>query len=287
MPVAASAAFVAAEFGGDDVNQLRELVHRPVAVGWLDETTRGERISARRYREAMRPFGLGDELRSALISAGSCWGLLCLHRSEPGAGFTAREAALLGAVSPYVAQALRISLLLEQTAVSDEWNGPGVLILNPDGALRTSTAAGSYLLEQLAALDAPRSLPLPTVVAAVVEQLRLPRERGTVVARARARTNQGQWLTVHAARLDDLDRSIAVIVEPTQPAELAPLLIAGYGLTAREGEVARALILGSSRKLIASNLHVSVFTVNDHVKAVFAKTDVSSAGQLRMRIFGG
>jgi DNA-binding CsgD family transcriptional regulator/GAF domain-containing protein len=287
MPGEASAAFVAAEFGDDDVNQLRDLVNRPAPIGWLDQATRGDRMSAKRYREAMRPFGLGDELRCALVSADSCWGLLCLHRGETDPAFTGSEAALLARLSPYVAQALRTSLLLEQSSVASAGSGPGVLVLSPAGELRASTLAGSQLLEQLAELDAPRSARLPTVVAGVVERLRSGTGHRPVVARARALTRQGQWLTVHASRLDDKDASIAVIVEPTQPAELAPLLIAAYCLTPREAEVARALMLGSSRQLIASHLRLSPFTVNDHVRAVFTKTDVSSAGQLRMKIFRG
>lgn len=285
MPPEASAAFVATEFGRDDVNQLRWLVRTPSPVGWLDEATHGQRTVARRYREAMRPYGLGDELRAALLTAGTCWGLLCLHRGHGRVGFTAREAALLAVVAPHVASALRRAMIMEQTAVSDSWNGPGVIVLEPDGTLRTSTAAGSHWLEQLAELDQPRSSRLPTVVAGVVERLKSQAGAGLGVARARTRTPAGQWLTVHAAQFDDALGSVAVIVEPTGPAELAPLLITAYGLTRREAEVTRALLVGTPRKAIATQLHLSLFTVNDHIKRVFDKTGVSSAGQLRMQVF--
>ena len=79
MPLEASPAFVRCELGDDDVNQLRQLVLTPTPIGWLDEATHGDRAAARRYREAMAPFGLGDELRVALMTEGTCWGLLCLH----------------------------------------------------------------------------------------------------------------------------------------------------------------------------------------------------------------
>ena len=158
-------------------------------------------------------------------------------------------------------------------------------MLEPDGTLRTSTASGTYWLEQLADLDRPRAQRLPTVVAGVVKALGSPTDRGTSLIRARTRSPRGQWLTVHAAQLDDLQGSVAVIVEPTHPAELAPLLIAAYGLTSREAQVARALLVGQPRKAIASDLHLSLFTVNDHVKSVFTKTGVSTAGQLRMQVF--
>ena len=104
-------------------------------------------------------------------------------------------------------------------------------------------------------------------------------------ASARVHAPSGQWLTVHASRLDDVERSVAVVVEPTSPVALAPLVIAAYGLTAREGEVTRRLLTGLARKTIASELRISMHTVNDHVKAVFDKTGASSAGELRARVF--
>jgi DNA-binding CsgD family transcriptional regulator len=67
---------------------------------------------------------------------------------------------------------------------------------------------------------------------------------------------------------------------------VAPLLLAASGLTGREAEVARALLVGDSRRAIASALRLSRFTVHDHVKAGYDKTRASSAGQLRMRLFG-
>lgn len=97
----------------------------------------------------------------------------------------------------------------------------------------------------------------------------------------------GQWLTVHASWLDDAERSVAVVVELTSPVALAPLLIAAHGLTARESEVTRRLLTGLSRKTIASELRISIHTVNDHVKAVFDKTGASSAGLSRAGIDGG
>ena len=79
--------------------------------------------------------------------------------------------------------------------------------------------------------------------------------------------------------------SVVVVIEPTSPTALAPLVVAAYGLTARESEVTRRLLTGLARKTIASELRISLHTVNDHVKRVFDKTGVSSAGELRARVF--
>jgi DNA-binding NarL/FixJ family response regulator len=172
---------------------------------------------------------------------------------------------------------------MERARGAVDVENPGLVLLHPDGTARTLTAAGRYWLDKLGETDRPSGSGLPTVVAAVVERLR----HGGVVdaARARTLTPSGQWVTVHASALDDADGTVAVIMEPTSPVELAPVLLAAYGITRREGDVVRGLLVGQSRKAIAADLHLSLFTVHDHVKAIFDKTGVSSAGQLRMQLF--
>ena len=284
MPPEASDAFLAAEFGVDDVNQLRQLVRQPSPVGWLDQATGGDRMASSRHRQAMEPYGLGDELRVALLADGTCWGLLCLHRAKARAGFDAADAVRLGALAPHIAGALRRALLTQQASSAIAGDGPGVALLDPDGTVRSSTSAAARWLAELADLDQLHPQRLPTVVASVVE--RLTSAGGDLgVARARVLAPSGQWLTVHASRLDDPDGSVAVVVEPTSPVALAPLIVAAYGLTARESEVTRRLLAGLARKTIASELRISLHTVNDHVKAVFDKTGVSSAGELRAQVF--
>lgn len=285
MPPEASGAFLAAEFGSDDVNQLRQLVRLPSPVGWLDQATCGERRASGRYRQAMEPHGLGDELRVALLADGVCWGLLCLHRARARAGFDSSDVVRLGALAPRVAGALRRTLLTRQASLASAGDGPGVALLDPDGTVRSSTPAAALWLAELADLDQPRPQRLPTVVSSVVERLTSPGGGDLGVAQARVLAPSGQWLTVHASRLDDPDRSIAVVVEPTSPLALAPLVVAAYGLTARESEVTRHLLTGLARKTIATELRISLHTVNDHVKAVFDKTGVSSAGELRAQVF--
>ncbi len=285
MPDEAGAAFLHTEFGVDDINQLRYLAHAPDPVGWLDRATRGDRMASRRYRLAMAPHGMGDELRVALMLDGTCWGLLCLHRAAAIAGFDPRDARLLAVLGPLVASALRRALVTERALVSEAWDGPGVAVLNADRSVRTSTAAATRWLSELADLDRPHSTNLPTAILGVVEQLNASVDSDPASVRARVCAPSGLWLTVHAATLDDASGSVAVILEPTAPAALAPIIIAAYGLTNRERDVTQRLLAGLARKTIASELHISAHTVNDHVKAVFDKTGVSSAGQLRAQIF--
>jgi DNA-binding CsgD family transcriptional regulator len=54
-------------------------------------------------------------------------------------------------------------------------------------------------------------------------------------------------------------------------------VLRALGLSAREREVAALLAQGRPTKSIAATLQLSPWTVQDHVKAVYAKTGVSRA----------
>ena len=202
------------------------------------------------------------------------------------AGFDPRDARLLEGIGPLIAGALRRALVSEQAFSTDAWDAPGVAVLNADRSVQTSTAAAARWLDELADLDRPHNGELPTVILGVIERLNASVDADPGQARARVRAPSGRWLTVHAAPLDDASGSVAVILEPTAPAALVSLIIAAYGLTSREHDVTQRLLAGLARKQIASELHISAHTVNDHVKAVFDKTGVSSAGQLRAQVLG-
>ncbi len=79
-------------------------------------------------------------------------------------------------------------------------------------------------------------------------------------------------------------RHIAVVIEPAKPAELAPIILLAHGLTRREGQVAQLALHGKTNKGVAHALRISEHTVEDHLKAIFAKIGVSSRGELTATI---
>jgi DNA-binding NarL/FixJ family response regulator len=76
-----------------------------------------------------------------------------------------------------------------------------------------------------------------------------------------------------------------VVIEPAKASEVAPLIVDAYELTPRELDVTRALARGLTTIEIAGELHLSRYTVQDHLKSVYEKTGVSSRGELVAKVF--
>jgi DNA-binding CsgD family transcriptional regulator len=105
-------------------------------------------------------------------------------------------------------------------------------------------------------------------------------------ARARVRTATGQWLILHGARRDgDPQARVSVIIEPPRPADLAPLLVAAYGLSDREQSVTALMLRGRSTRQIARALSIAPYTVQEHLTAIFDKVGVRSRGELVGQVF--
>ncbi len=279
----ATAAFLDNEFGAHDVNRFASLATSRRHVAWLDDATGNDRFASPRYRDILRPLGLGDELRAALVVDGRCWGYLCLHREDGGLGFTVGEAATIARLGPHLAAGLRQALLLQAPTTGDP-AAPGVVLLADDLSVIAVTAQAEYLLSLVESRPLQR-LRLPVAVYAVATAL-AALERGTLRDAAqpatRIPTAAGPWLSLHASRLQASvgGGPIAVVVELAQAQATASLLLSAHGLTAREADVARLVLRGLSTTAIADTLHISANTVQDHLKAIFDKTGVRSRRDL-------
>jgi DNA-binding CsgD family transcriptional regulator len=78
---------------------------------------------------------------------------------------------------------------------------------------------------------------------------------------------------------------VGVIIEPAGAADLAPLLADLYGISEREREIAQLVGNGASTAMIAEQLHLSPWTVQDHLKSIFQKLGITSRGELVKRLF--
>lgn len=282
------AVFLENEFMQEDFNQFRAMIKQRQMVGILSHATAHEPQRSPRYRHMLAPMAMEDELRAIFVTDATCWGTLCLHRAT--SPYTADEAAYLAGLTEHIAEGLRKAFLLNSASLAAPPHDPGVLILAEDNTIIATTAAAEYWLAELRETDQTDGRPLPVAVSSVVTVLKAL-ERGWLAAdvtpKIRLHTRSGHWLVLYASRLrsSESDARISVIFEVARPAEIAPMMMQAYGFTRREGEVTQCVLGGQSTVEIAARLHISPNTVQDHLKAIFDKVDVSSRGELAARIF--
>ena len=287
---AATSLFLDNEFGRDDVNKFAGLAVSADAVGTLDHATRGDRAVSARYREVLRPLGLGDELRVALVSGGRCWGVLCLHRADASLGFSTQEIGLLHRVAPTLAEGLRKGIALFST-VPDALaaQGPGIIILGTDLSVISINPQAERWLSNLGDADWPTNLELPLPIYAAAAQVigNDHDEMAVSPSATRLRRAEGGWITVQASPLKGPAGSqIAVILDAANASQLSSLVLAAHGLTTAQGRVVALVLQGRSTRHIVNELHISSNTVQEHLKAVFDKFGIGSRRELVAALSG-
>ena len=269
-----------------DVNKVSDLALSGRRAASMSEATGGRLDRSVRYRELMRPRGFGDELRAACMGRSRMWGVIVMHRDLGSRNFEPREVECLSSLSGVFAEAFQRASLeraLRSKDVGHRDGEPGLLRLDDDGRAVMSNSAAAGWLEELGSDQAQ----LPLVVCAVAHRARaIASGNGGVPATARVRAASGRWALVRASVLaNGPEPRTAVTVEGAGTAELAGLIVDAHGLTDRERLVTELVAQGLSTSVIASRLHVSAFTVQDHLKAIFEKLGVSSRGELVARLF--
>ncbi|WP_194293463.1 response regulator transcription factor [Actinomadura macrotermitis] len=257
------------EFRGTDVNGYRELAAAPVPVAGLHAATGGRISRAERHRELLHDLGVSDEARVMLRTRTGCWGSLTLYRTEPSPPFSPAELALLAEISGPAADLFRLTLLRAALAAPGDLTGPpGLLLVGPSGQTRTVTDDARRWLATLDDRDR-----LPSAVRAVAAAVR----GGDGLARAALPARDGRWVVLHGSAAGD---QTAVIVEGARPAVIGEVITRAYGLTPREREITELAAQGRTTRQMAARLGLSPFTVQDHLKATYAKIGVRSRAEL-------
>ncbi len=276
------------EFEDDDVNRFAVLARQRVPVGHLFATTTRARRRSVRQQELLPSLGLGDELRAALMIGGQCWGLLMLNRARDCRPFSQDEGQCLARLVPHLAAGLRAAMVqtaVRPTATAGE---TGFLLLAPDNTVLLATTTACDWLAEL--VDYPRPHDLPNAIVVTASRLRSLLAAGATAGdlpQARVRTASGRWLTLRAVALTEPGSpgAIALLLEPTQSAAVATLLLQAHGLTTRESQIMQLVLQGQSTTTIANTLSIAAPTVQQHFKAIFRKTGVRSRRELVAHLF--
>ena len=257
-----------------DVSAFRQLAASGRRAASISEATCGTLDRSR------RPRGLGDELRSVNVGDSGMWCGCVMYRERGAPDFARREVDLIASLSCPDVQRVR----LRQDLSSDVGDGdPGLLLLDDEDGVEMANAAAGAWLDELCA----RRRRLPLVVTAVARRAReIASGDSDLAATARARTADGRWVFVRGWLLrNGTAARTAITLESARGPELAELLAQAYGLTRRERRVSELVAQGLPNAAIAARLYLSTYTVQDHLKAIFEKLDVSNRGQLVARLF--
>jgi len=279
--------FARYEFGlPDDYLLFADMARRSVPVAVLHTETSGQPERSRCFREVLRPrFSHGHELRAVFRAGGQMWGAAGLYRSTGPGGFTQTEADLVETVCELVAVGLRISLVRGTLSMPPSITGPAAIVVGADNQLRSVTSAARQRIEELGGM---RWSTLPMTLTAMTAAARAYQIGSTVVPRARIRTRSGDWLFAHAAALTTANGhadDVIITLENAGAPEIVPLIVASFGLTNREEDVAALVLQGVDTAGISQRLHLSPYTVQDHLKSVFVKAGVNSRRELTAKVF--
>ncbi|MBM7787227.1 helix-turn-helix transcriptional regulator [Tenggerimyces flavus] len=207
-----------------------------------------------------------------------CWAWLDLWRTTP---FASAERALLDSFVRPVTEGLRRAQARTFLPGSmTPHDGPSVLVLGPDLHVRQQTSAAVETLHRLN----PPDDPIPAIPAAAYN-VAAALVSASMPAWSRVHLGGGRWATLRASRLSE-GGDLAVSIETCTPAERLEVFALAHGLSGREREVLAELCTGADTRQLARTFVLSEHTVNDHVKAILAKTGSATRGVLLSRIAG-
>jgi DNA-binding CsgD family transcriptional regulator len=278
------------EYGTVEPTAFMELAQAAVLAAGVHLTHGGEVERSGRMSTFMMPhFGFTDEARLLFRDGQQVWGGMALFRGSDEPAFEESEIAFLASLSEQFARGVRTGLLsrLADATPPSAPTGPAVLIVGSDNQIAQMSMGAEERIADLISGEAAGD-PLAPVSSLVGAARRYARGESTAPPRSRVRGASGMWLVLHASPLTsfaDRDGDVVVTIEEARPPEIVALVVAAFGLTGRERDVTQLVLQGVDTKEIAATLHVSTYTVQDHLKSVFDKADVRSRRELISRIY--
>lgn len=276
------------EYGHAEPTSFTELARTGVPAVGMQAAMGQDAHRSRRVQELVQDaLGCSDELRVIATVGGQLWGGMAMFRDSP---YSEDEVEFVSALSRLLARGLRVGLLARlgvEPPATLAAGGPTVLVFDADAQLRQASVSGAHRLAELVReADAP--MPYAVIGSLVAAAWRYAAGETDGLPATRLRLRTGEWVVLHASPLTATDGStpsVVVTIEEARPPEIVPLVVAAFDLTPRERDVTQLVLHGIDTRKIAATLHLSPHTVQDHLKAIFNKTGVSTRRELVAQVF--
>jgi DNA-binding CsgD family transcriptional regulator/PAS domain-containing protein len=272
------------EYGRQDDPVLDFIVEhrRPIDSSRVVCSDAWERCGA---RHALGTEGLAHSMEAPLIVSGVLFGTINFARPAQLPSFSDRDLSAARTVSEQLGLATERAMRFEATghratALENALDrmGQAVVVTDLDGQV--------LFQNRIARRDwdvdvRPDNTPLGTITSCIADAMSEFRNDGKrVFTRSVHDRTTNRKVIVKSYRLSERDSTAVTLVFPCAEETTAHKLPAWDVLTRREQEIAQLVSEGLTTKQIAERAFISENTVKQHLKRVFAKTDVNTRAEL-------
>jgi len=163
---------------------------------------------------------------------------------------------------------------------------PGVLVVDISRRIRMANDASISMLGPIVGSSArfTSGHELPTALQALIDDIESRLATGSDSCSLMLPSYD---ICVRACVISgDGEACLMLLIERASRQDVVRSALASYPLTPREGEVAALVLRGYSNRRIADSLVLTEYTVEDHLKRIFAKVGVRSRSALSSKILG-
>jgi len=232
-------------------------------------------------------------------------GSIGVHRAKDRPFFEAADRTKVDALIPHVTRAMQLTRRFAEAGLGHqasleglERTGAATIAVDHDGLILFANRLAEALLRQgaglgvaqgrLTGLDRRVAARLAFLIRSVADTAagRAPPSAGGGIAIRRGEGRLPLTLLVAPFRPRTtgfgapLPAALIFIRDPEIATPATAILQDLFGLTPAQAAVAAKLADGRTQAEAAASLHISLYTVRDHLKAIFAKTGISHQSQL-------
>lgn len=271
------------EYLDESVHTYRQMLKTQTDISILSQLSTPILIKNKKFTNILAPANIADEMRVALIYQDICWGFLTLFKSTDDGFFTKGEADLLTYIAPFIAAYLGKSTQFQLTNQPlENQELASFIMLNKQLELVGYTQSGESWLHRLQGELQLSSNQIPIPLQNLATRLFFSKEPSEKLLLS---LDDGELVSVVASRyVTPLDspkiQQVSITFQEPSLSEKINYQMLQKQLTAQEQKVVGYILSGLSNKLIASELAISVYTVQDHIKSIFTKLAISSRNEL-------